>query len=659
MKEGDIVQEGIMQIGSAVLSGGDILMSLVQELNDTRKNKKLHVLKFNFNTESNELDIDVTEEMGKNTAFKYLFIGKSGGPASPQWFSSSTTANYFLTETFFNLKNKDFGEDLNFKINKIFENFYVDLGDQVKDKYRYALDLRKFNICDESVEKIYEDLKNEGLEDKKITDRLGKILEKYIKEKYDLKFNEIGLFTVLIDNVPLSDYEEYREQVKFEKLKTKSKKSKKTNNNVQKYCSMCGSTKNLTDDMTPIQIKFYTTNQIIFSSNLNRKNYYKNMILCQSCLNKLIAGESYVKNNLSTNLSGFKVYLIPHFVYGKPLEKEELDYISENVKNSFNTVKNFDSIKDLKEKAQYSLDIKDYKTFYLLNLIFYKSAQASTKVQKLIKDVDPSIFGEINFNSNKVFNIAKGLFGDRWKTRLGLENIYYLVPIKIVKGEPKQYRNLLSIYDAIFTHRNIQKNMIVNNLIKSVQIIYFGKEGFNVNPKNNSIHRTVLNGNLFIKFMKFMGCIKEEKAMNVESLKLKDDIKEYIKKMEYDEEKTAMFLLGYLIGEIGNAQYKRLHKSDQKSENDSDVKKPILNKLNYSGIDKSKIIRLTTEVFGKLDQEKIRQYNEVIFSEYKRLIDSNIKTWKMNKQENLFYILSGYSYDTTKAMLNNKKKEVV
>ncbi len=231
----------------------------------------------------------------------------------------------------------------------------------------------------------------------------------------------------------------------------------------------------------------------------------------------------------------------------------------------------------------------------------------------------------------------------------------------MTRGEPRQYKNLLSLYDALFTRRNIQKNFIIENIIKAVNIIYFEKEGFNINSKYNSIYSTILNGNFCIEFMRLMGCMKEEIAMDTAELKLKDSVKDYIEKMKYNEQETAMFLLGYLIGEVGNAQYKRLHKNlgEGNTTSSTDSKKPILNKLNYSGIDKNKIIRLTTEVFGKMNQESIRHYNEVTFNELKRLLDVNIKNWKMNKQENLFYILSGYGYNTARAMLSSKKKEGV
>ena len=120
-----------------------------------------------------------------------------------------------------------------------------------------------------------------------------------------------------------------------------------------------------------------------------------------------------------------------------------------------------------------------------------------------------------------------------------------------------------------------------------------------------------------------------------------DEFNDFIKEMRYDEQQTAMFLLGTLIGEIGNVQYGR----------SEDGNKPILNKLNFNGIDRSKIIRLVKDVFNKLNQEKIRKYNELTFFEMKRLLDKNLDNWKLSKDENLFYILSGYSFVTVKSIL--------
>lgn len=74
-------------------------------------------------------------------------------------------------------------------------------------------------------------------------------------------------------------------------------------------------------------------------------------------------------------------------------------------------------------------------------------------------------------------------------------------------------------------------------------------------------------------------------------------------------QRQLLFLLGVLIGEIGAKQY--LATKDR--QDDSAGHKPILNKINYNGIDKPKLIRLCNDVHNKLRQEKILPYTEMIF----------------------------------------------
>lgn len=131
--------------------------------------------------------------------------------------------------------------------------------------------------------------------------------------------------------------------------------------------------------------------------------------------------------------------------------------------------------------------------------------------------------------------------------------------------------------------------------------------------------------------------------MNTEKMTLNDDLKEYIKDVKYGEQETAMFLLGYLIAAVASAQY-----TEKLS------RKPILDKIAYQGMNKTRIIMLTAEIFEKLKQYKVLGYNEAIFAQYKMLLDQNINDWKLSDIMNVFYILSGYSYRTYKILTKSK-----
>ena len=63
-----------------------------------------------------------------------------------------------------------------------------------------------------------------------------------------------------------------------------------------------------------------------------------------------------------------------------------------------------------------------------------------------------------------------------------------------------------------------------------------------------------------------------------------------------------------------------------------------------------KILRLTNEIFEKLKQYKKLPYNEGNFGELKRLLDKYMENWELSDQENVFYVLSGYAYNTYSAI---------
>lgn len=634
--------EGVMQMGEALFDPDDLISNFLNELNPTRGKKQLNVLKFNFKLEEKELEIDVNEEIDEKTSRKYTFVGSADGPRAAQWYVSSTSSNYHLGETFYNLSKLDFEKELNDKIEAVLNTFYIDLGEDIQEKYRCILDIEKCGITDKSIDELFEGVKKEVDNEKRVgralLDKVKGEFENYLEDEKNINPRDIGLYTIFIDGEPLSDYKEYQDTV----VESKKPKSKGKSKGV---CSTCGSKENLTSNMTKMRIKYYTTNQVIFASNLSRSNYHKNMQMCQDCMSKFLAGENYIINNLRTRLAAFDIYIIPQFVYGEPLDECDLEIASKKIIKSFNTVKSYDGIKNFRKEIKGSLDLKGDDSYFLLNFMFFRSAQKATKIQRLIKDVDPSIFERIITASDQVRNNFSDVFGPKFNNIITLTSIYFMTPIRMRRGEATQYRDILETYDAVLTNKRLNEKHLIKNLIEAVKVIKFSKNSYNIDPEKEILEFYILRANMYIKFLQYMGCLKEGKGLDVSQLKVKDHMKNYIEKIGYSEQETAMFILGYLIGEIGNVQYRKTEEGN----------KPILNKLNFNGLDKPKIIRLTKDVFNKLNQEKIRSYNEITFFEMKRLLDANIDSWQLNKDESLFYVLSGYSYATTIPML--KKKE--
>lgn len=636
--------EGMIQIGQALPSQEGSLANLIQKMSPTKNKKQLNVLKINFDLENDKLVIEVNEEVDSTTAEKYNFIGSTGA-RSLQWYVTSKVINYHVTETIFILSKHDLGGELNKKVKAVLENFYYLIDNSLSDKYKYALDIEKYGISNMKMSDIYAQAKKDNSKPgdigKAIISTISKEIENYLKENYDMKLNDFGLFTLLIDGESIAQNEAYiSEVIKSKEPKIKSSKKDKGS------CSICGSKEQVSMDMTSTKIKVYTTNQIIFASKLDRNNYYRNMQMCKSCMSKYLAGETYVRNKLQSRLSTFDVYIIPQFVYGEPLSESELDFVSSKIVNSFNTVKSFSGIQRMREDITNILDYKNIGGYFLLNFMFYKTSQAATKILAFIKDINPSIFERIAEASIKSSDDIREIFDFKLNTYVDLQTVYFMNPVRLSKGNPTQYRSVLQTYDSLLTGKKLNSKNVIKNICECVKIIWFDKVSYNIEPEDNRLEFFTIRANMYIKFLEYMNCLKGGEGLAIEDLRVNDNLKSFISKMNYSEEQTAMFLLGTLIGEIGNVQYKK-----------NEGNKPILNKLNFNGIDKSKFIRLTKDVFNKLNQEKIRTFNEVTFFEMKRLMDKNIETWSLNKEENLFYILSGYSFATTLPMLKGDKNE--
>lgn len=652
------MQEGIIQIGQAVYSEDNIVDNIVVKLNSVKGKNKVqqHVLKFNFSTKENKMVLDTKEEIKENTAKKYLYVEKIGSPRLPQWLVSKNSCQYHLTEIIPNLCELPLGEELNKKFKFILQNYYVDLGENEDKKYRYFLNLKILGISNEDVVDVFKKITEEN-NDKKEAYKLlvnfcRKSLEDYVKGSFGIKPDEIGLYTILVDDEPIAARSEYKDYVIKKKMYSGEEKSDKgldDNSKKSTYiCSMCGSKVSSLGELEKISIKTFTTNQVIFANELDRKNYSKNMTICSDCMKKLLSGENYIKNNLDTTLGGFNLYLIPHFIVGQPLNKEELDEAAKSIKYSFNNVKNYEGIKEFKLFTEQDKALNDEKFYYLINMMFYKKVNQGTKVQRLIRDVNPSVFEEIAENSTKVKILFNKIVGENYRGTVSLESVYHFTPVRLKQGENMQYNRLLSIYDGIFTERRLDKEVIIKNILDTAEIIILEKQGYNIKVGGSfDVGYTIVNSDMYVKFLEYMGCLKEEENLVEYELNVKEDIKGYIKGMGYNEQQDALFLLGCLMGEIGNKEYSR----------SSEGKKPVLNKLNFGGMDKSRLVRLVNEIFNKLNQEKILKYNEKTFGECKRLFDKNQNSWKLNKDENLYYILSGYGYATTRPMLNKKEGE--
>jgi CRISPR-associated protein Csh1 len=597
--------------------------------------------------------------------------------------------SYLLSQTIPNLVAITLENNpLNKLLRLVLKEMFADL--KFSGRGRYLLDWKKVNILGEKLQvfdnsddslklkKGYEEyvklseIPEKEQDDKKKKEKTekGKDLSKglikaieskiweSIKTKKQLTKKEVSLFTLKINDKLMIDDEEYREIIIKEKIDSLFEQDKK------KTCSCCNERKPFTDSPKFAKAKSalgcYITDKIGFSSELSGE-FSKNFILCKDCYKEVLVGEVFVRNNLRSYIGGLDLYIIPKFLFPIEFSSEKMSRWAEYIQGTFNSAKYLQGLRMFEDKLEEYRDFEAAKNNFILNLLFWrKGTGAETRVLRLIKDVPPTRLDTLRKTASAIKDKGDILLGNSDQWVIDLQNIYYLIPLKKTQNDI-EYRKILSLYDAIFAGKPVSYSFLISQFVELAQIYKFKiTKSYHITAKadnwdeekwNKELINSILRDNLFLLYLRRLNLLKVGgENMDYNSLQLNEQIKNFLKELGYDEPKIALFLLGYLIGEIGNAQ-SRLTESRTK---------PILNKITFEGMNSNKLIRLTNEVFEKLNQYKVFSKKDKtrvpllvfyggVFAEYKSLIDKQIKNWDFPDHESVFYVLSGFAYATHKA----------
>ena len=652
--------EAIREIGNEILGDGidskdNLLENLTLECPETIRGRKQHIVIINYNAVDKCIDVEF-EEVSEETPKKYLWVGSADGSNSDQIYFTVRTNNigHLLSQTIPNLlKRASENGAFYARLKMARDDLFRDLG--FAKRNRYVLNGEKLGLLEEGyIAKCLENGRREGKKDKDLFKKIVKLLEKnlmkLIKNRTHLSKKEVALFSLRINNQPMADNPEYQSIIIKEKIDSLFQKDKKV-------CSCCNTFEPYTAKpkfaKAGSALGYYITDKIGFSSNLSG-SYASRFVICKGCYQRLLVGEIFIRNELSSKLGGLNVYIVPKFLLPSGITPKQLSQWAEYIKFSFNSAKTFMGLEEFNERLEEFKEMETLHNNYSLNLFFWRSGTgAETKVLRLIVDVSPTKFTELTKTTNTIKDVSDKLLGESYRWHIDLQAIYYLIPLRVKKSKKEtwlEYQKLLDLYDNIFCGRPVSYRFLIDQYIILARIYKFEQfDTYNIKKPErdkDGLITAILKANLFLFYLRKLNLLHEGKVMDYEHLNIAEDMKNFVREMQYDEEKVAMFLLGTLIGAIGNAQY-----------SPQSPKKPILEKITFQGMNRNKLIRLTNEVFEKLIQYKQLPFCETQFYECKRLLDEKVNSWGLSDQENVFYILSGYAYATNRAMTAKRDKE--
>ena len=686
-----MILEGVRAIGEAVLERTPLVEALV----DTRlleqevqkgKDRGL-IVTLDVRLDPPRLNLEM-HELDEQILVEVLWVGNASGSNSPQDRLTTDHVKYLASQTVPNLLKPEAlreGGELRAKLETLREAVYLDLGekadvfpdgggDQQYERYRWVWDLRKLGVDGEALERLakrdreevgalcgeedvecltpeflqaYARKKGKAAETVKL---VGKVLKDWVARRLDVKGSQIKLYTLALEGEPLAGHPDYRTYIE-RKLVDEVFEGPEAEEGT---CYLCGARGRVTANTTRFKLlKFYITDKLGFASGLHKRGFLRNYVLCKGCYTALLAGERFVENAMRTRLGWANVYVIPTFhAPDVHFDAKTLEGWAKYFKDRLAASESLKKWHEFQQELEAYRFYEQLKALFVLNLLFATKGQAAVKVEKLIPEVPPSRLDRLDDVRNRVYDQAAELLGESLDWDLSLGKLFYLLPLR--QRDTKPY---LEFLDALLMGRPLNVHELIPQLLETACIHRFERYEAHVHGRPQDPEREMVlhlvRSQLFLLYLRELGQLrgwggettmetpKGDAVAEVERDTVGEDLRAWMDGLVGVQ--RGLFLLGVLLGRIGSTREQR------------DSGKPILNKVHFQGMDRHKLMRLANEVYEKLRQYKIADYNEGLYAAMKAHFDRALEGLS-SPQENVYWVLSGYAYSTWQAIRAGRAK---
>jgi CRISPR-associated protein Csh1 len=628
--------DSLQKLGKHLEKNLDLLDSLIKYLTKGRKGKEQYLVRVIFDLDEKRVIADpiiYQQELAK----EYLWVGNTFS-ASREKVARLTTNNlrkYLMVES-------------------------TDSGEADKTQWKFVENNLIFNTLT-----LIDEFRQKGLSTPKI-DKLGEILselkETFIKNGGTVVFENFDehlkrqavLYTLCVQKsgelIELARHEGYRDFLRLV-IERSGDVRKGT-------CHVCGSaTQVLSDPAFPLGslLKVWVKDKKGFIAGISDSDeaILSTFAICVKCRNEILRGWGYVNEKLNLPIvnAGFNAYLIPA-VQGK-FTKNKLDKLSNEVKNAFNAVVSYDGLLNFEQAFKGYSETMLKENWYMLTVVFGKPESAHFRLLSVVQDVPVTDLHKLRELMRDVSSKACSFFGGSRKSwYLGFSDIYRLLPLrKGGRGSKLDWQPLVELFSSMLSFSPYPRSRLIKYAVLLAKVYRFQLFDIYSNipkPKarelDRKLCRALLKFNYFIKLLEVMGVMERAESevgegipiIEWESDETLKKIGEWFREMGYSGLQEGLFLLGYLVGEVGKAQYGK-----------GDKKISILEKIDFNGMKAEKVLRLCNQILKALrDYRLLNASNQRIYCYAKRLLEKHLNELHVNPVENTFYLLSGYAFNT-------------
>lgn len=380
--------------------------------------------------------------------------------------------------------------------------------------------------------------------------------------------------------------------------------------------------------------KIFQTTTVNFASNFH--DFKKNFQISEGSLAKLDKASEFLLSSadLNTRIAGISHLIIPSLL-NRDLENFDTELISEAISATNEFLFRMQQTDTGIQKNLSQLPL------FWVNYIGYESDGNSFKIISQINDVNSfylakliEVFGDTSYELSDLLDNQGGF---------NLQSIYRIIPIR--DGQKAKVNPVLSLFKDIFEQRPIDPNLLFEHFKNLLLCHRFTRyRAFSNIRENNSfdyaIKDAVFKYAAMFYALKHLNLIPMDTTQPTETAPLPEEssfqehTEHLFARMQYTDAEKALFYLGRVLSSVAYAQYKKGHES-----------KPVLNKLNFNGMDEQAMMRFSLDLAEKARQYNLHRETDFNFARFRALF--NEKSWPLTKEQNLFYLLAGYTFHLT------------
>ncbi len=387
--------------------------------------------------------------------------------------------------------------------------------------------------------------------------------------------------------------------------------------------------------------KMFVTETLNYASCFNKAIFRKNYQVSKENQKKLGYASKFLLENYKIRIAGIDHVIVPQFINDDELYYDD---ILEGIKKKSDILFSIAAFKNMVKDIELETD-----NIYWINFIAFESNGNFFKSIELIKEVSRFHFEKViqtfhdvhwEFKEYDAFVNWESVmteFGKKDRL-LNFNSVYGLIPVR----KDKEKKNIaLDLFKAILENRPVGKSKLYNHFSELILCHYFEryKSYTNISKSTKEYFGKNVRDNVF-KYLGFFQVLRRLKLIDMKLEKHDSEIIEstgdryeqviqiFFKKMAFNQQQKAMFYLGRMLSAVSYIQ--------------KDKNKTVIDKMNFNGMDRDKIIRLRLSLF-----EKAKQYgktHKVVFSDARFSEHFNFINWNLDSKEAVFFILTGFSF---------------